>query len=147
MTLRFFSAGGRLLALRVSWLPMNCYSAPSIKIRKLYSTISAQSQKVINYALTDLDIVSALAGKPGFISVSQALLMSDVIRRLPKQGVVLEIPETVEFTPEVIARCRDLRQSGYTLALDHVAALTEFPACGPALYLGGENRCAGSVPG
>jgi c-di-GMP-related signal transduction protein len=83
------------------------------------------SQKVIDYALTDLDIVSALAGKPGFISVSQALLMSDVIKMLPEQGIVLEIPETVEFTPEVASRCRELHQSGYTLALDHVVTLTE----------------------
>ncbi len=85
----------------------------------------AASAEIINYAFTDLDIESALAGKSGFINVSQALLMSDVLKMLPQQGVVLEIPETVEFTPEVVARCRELRQGGYTLALNHVVALTE----------------------
>lgn len=82
------------------------------------------SRRVIDYALTDLDVMWALARKPGFISVSQVLLMSDVIRMLP-QDIVLEIPETVEFTPEVVARCRELHQSGYRLALDHVVTLTE----------------------
>jgi EAL and modified HD-GYP domain-containing signal transduction protein len=46
--------------------------------------------------------------------------MSEVIEVLPRDRVVLEILETVELTPEVVARCRALKMAGYRLALDDV---------------------------
>jgi c-di-GMP-related signal transduction protein len=83
------------------------------------------SAEVIQYAFTDLGVELALGDKLGFINVSQALLLSDVLETLPRQRVVLEIQQSVAFTLEVVARCQDLRRAGYTLALDDVVALTE----------------------
>jgi len=50
--------------------------------------------------------------------------MSDVFEVLPPDRVALEILETVEITPDVVARCRQLKEAGYTLALDDVVAIT-----------------------
>jgi len=37
---------------------------------------------------------------------------------LPKEMVVLELLETLELTPELIERCRELKEAGFVLALD-----------------------------
>ena len=111
-------AGGELVAYEL--LFRSSYEKSAMVLDDIVA-----SAEVIHYAFTDLGIELALGDKLGFINVSQAVLMSDVLKMLPRQHVVLEIQESVVFTPEVVARCRELRQDGYTLALDDVAALTE----------------------
>lgn len=54
----------------------------------------------------------------GFIKVDSDFLFSDLIEELPRHLVVLEIFENLEPTPEVFARCRQLRELGFTLAVD-----------------------------
>ena len=73
----------------------------------------------------DLGLETALGDKQGFINLPEALLMSDVIEMLPRERVVLEILETVQLTPSVLARCQELHAAGYMLALDDVVGLTE----------------------
>ena len=84
----------------------------------------AASAAVIQHAFLDFGIDTALGQNLGFINISEALLMSDVIEMLPRRRVVLELLESVRFTPEVIARCRALRAAGYRLALDDVTTHT-----------------------
>jgi EAL and modified HD-GYP domain-containing signal transduction protein len=93
----------------------------------------AASAAVIQHAFSDLGMTGALGDRLGFINISEGLLMSDVIEVLPPERVALEILETVRFTPEVVARCRQLKQAGYTLALDDVVAIT--PECSLLLPL------------
>jgi EAL and modified HD-GYP domain-containing signal transduction protein len=83
----------------------------------------AATAAVIQHAFSDLGMAAALGGKQGYINVSKGLLLSDVIEVLPPEHVTLEILETVEITPEVVARCRQLTEAGYTLALDDVVAM------------------------
>jgi c-di-GMP-related signal transduction protein len=85
----------------------------------------AASATVIQYAFSDLGLQAALGDKQGFINLPAALLMSDVVEMLPQERVVLEILETVQLTPSVLARCQQLRAAGYMLALDDVVDLTE----------------------
>ncbi len=73
---------------------------------------------VINYALNELGLESVLGSYRGFINLDADMLMSETIELLPRRKVVLEILETVEPTPEIVERCRYLRDSGYTLAMD-----------------------------
>lgn len=82
----------------------------------------AASAAVIQHAFLDFGIETALGHNLGFINISEALLLSDVIEMLPPRRVVLELLETVRFTPEVIARCRQLHAAGYRLALDDVTS-------------------------
>ncbi|GLR65969.1 cyclic diguanylate phosphodiesterase [Acidocella aquatica] len=82
------------------------------------------SAAVIQYLFSGLGMDAALGGKRGFINLSEELLMSESIELLPQDKVVLEILETVPLTPRVAARCGELKNLGYTLALDDITELT-----------------------
>ncbi len=72
----------------------------------------------LSYALHELGIESVLGDYRGFINLDAQMLLSDTIELLPRAKIVLEILETVVPTPAIVRRCRDLRDSGYTLAMD-----------------------------
>jgi EAL and modified HD-GYP domain-containing signal transduction protein len=74
--------------------------------------------KVINAVFYSPDGGSLLGGKTAFINFPASLLVDDSAELLPRNRVVVEILETVEPTPEVIAACKRLRAKGYALALD-----------------------------
>lgn len=76
------------------------------------------SANVINNTLTNFGIQSLLGEHRGFINLDHELLMSDVLEILPKDQIVLELLESLTVTDELIERCRDLKQMGFTLALD-----------------------------
>lgn len=74
--------------------------------------------QVISYAFSHLEIGEALAGYECFINVGKALVMSDAIEILSQQRVTLELLETVVVDLPLIERCRELKKSGFSLALD-----------------------------
>lgn len=74
---------------------------------------------------SELGLHSVLGQYFGFINVDASVLLSDFIRFLPKDKVVLEVLETVEVTPELLARVGHLQRDGYRFALDDVVAETE----------------------
>lgn len=78
---------------------------------------------VITNAFSELAIGRVLGPYRGFINLDRRLLLSDTIEFLPKGQVVLELLETIEPDHEVVARCRELRQKGFTLALDDIVQL------------------------
>lgn len=94
---------------------------------------SQATATVIANAFTELSANEALGPYRGYINVDQEFLFNDLIEALPPKVVVLEILETVEPTPEVIARCRQLRDKGFSLAIDDVVEITE--AARPLLEL------------
>lgn len=76
------------------------------------------SANVINNTLTNFGIQSLLGEHRGFINLDYELLMSDVLEILPKDQIVLELLESLTVTGQLVERCRDLKQMGFTLALD-----------------------------
>jgi c-di-GMP-related signal transduction protein len=76
------------------------------------------SATVINHAFTELGLEEVLGKHQGFINLGASLLMSDVIELLPPSKIVLEILETVRVNDALVARCRELKEAGFTLALD-----------------------------
>jgi EAL and modified HD-GYP domain-containing signal transduction protein len=50
--------------------------------------------------------------------------MSAIVEALPPASLALEILETVSLTDEIAARCAELAQAGFALALDDVVELT-----------------------
>jgi c-di-GMP-related signal transduction protein len=76
------------------------------------------SATVINHAFSELGVETVLGKHTGFINLSAPLIMSDVIELLPRNKVVLEILETVRVTDQLVQRCLELKQAGFTLALD-----------------------------
>jgi c-di-GMP-related signal transduction protein len=75
------------------------------------------SATVISNAFSEFSMADALGPYQGFIKVDRGLLFSDLINVLPPHGVVLEILECVAPTPEMLARCVELRDAGFVLAV------------------------------
>jgi c-di-GMP-related signal transduction protein len=78
---------------------------------------------VIHFAFNELGIASVLGDARGFINFDTALLMSDVVELLPPDRTVIELLEHVRITPEVVERCRELRERGFSFALDDVVQI------------------------
>jgi c-di-GMP phosphodiesterase len=81
----------------------------------------AATAAVIEHA-TELGMDNVIGGSLGFVNIDASVLMSDFVQFLPREKVVLEILETVKVTDSVIARVVELKQAGYTFALDDVIA-------------------------
>ncbi|SDH33904.1 EAL and HDOD domain-containing protein [Propionivibrio dicarboxylicus] len=79
---------------------------------------------VIANAFAELSIGDSLGPYRAYINVDEDFLFSDLIEALPPQLVVLEILETIQPTPEVIERCKELHDKGFTIALDDVIDVT-----------------------
>ncbi len=68
-------------------------------------------------------------GVPAFVNCTADILTSQQIKLLPPSMTILEVLETVEPTPDVIAACRRLKSTGFRIALDDFewkASLQEF---------------------
>lgn len=73
---------------------------------------------VISNVLSTFGIHEVLGKHKGFINVTANLLMSDLLEILPREKTVIEILETVELSDALLERCRELKERGFTLALD-----------------------------
>ncbi len=78
----------------------------------------AATSEVVVRAFTDMGLTSVLGDCLGFINVDERFLVSEMVELLPRERVVLEVLETVEITPKVIARLSELKAMGFQLALD-----------------------------
>ncbi len=83
------------------------------------------SAAVITHCFTEMGALSLLNGHRGFINFSADLLLSDVVEALPVDQIVVELIETVNITPEIVARCKTLKSMGYRIALDDVTNFEE----------------------
>ena len=72
----------------------------------------------------ELGLHTVVGDALAFFNVDIVVLESDFVRFLPPEKVVLEILETVEITPALIARVSELAQLGFKFALDDVVAAT-----------------------
>ena len=58
------------------------------------------------------------AGLPAFVNCTMESLTERFVDILPPRSTVLEILETLEPTPELLANCHELKARGYRIALD-----------------------------
>ena len=82
---------------------------------------AAATAAVISHA-SQLGMARVVGERLAFVNVDEVVLMSDFVRFLPHDKVILEILETVKATPEIIARVIELRSFGFKFALDDVVA-------------------------
>ncbi|WP_295992420.1 EAL domain-containing protein [Rugamonas sp.] len=71
---------------------------------------------------SDLGMAHVVGDQLAFVNVDTVGLMSDFIRFLPNDKVILEILESVRATPDVLERVRELKDAGFKFALDDVIA-------------------------
>jgi c-di-GMP-related signal transduction protein len=83
------------------------------------------SATVMHHVFNKLGADTVLGPHLGFINLDAAMLASNVVERLPKDKVVLEILETVEVNADLIARCAALTHQGFRLALDDFSGREE----------------------
>lgn len=57
-------------------------------------------------------------GKRGFINFTQKMLLCEIPFSFPRDFLVVELLETVQPVPEIVAACEKLKYDGYPLALD-----------------------------
>ena len=69
-----------------------------------------------NTVIFGLDALTA--GLPAFVNCTMESLVGHLVEVLPPSLTVLEILETLEPTPELIAACRELKAAGFQMALD-----------------------------
>ena len=85
---------------------------------------AAATAAVIAHA-SQLGMQRVVGERLAFVNVDEIVLMSDFVRFLPHEKVILEILETVKATPEVIKRVIELRSFGFKFALDDVIAASD----------------------
>lgn len=92
-------------------------SAQSLSTANVSDASQATASVILN-TLAGFGVNQILGKHPGFINMELDILMSDSLELLPREMVVLELLETLELTPELIERCRELKEAGFVLALD-----------------------------
>lgn len=80
------------------------------------------AQVVVN-AFGEMGIADVLGAQKGFVNLNAVFLYSDLVEMLPRQKVVLELLETIKIDKAIIARCKELKAKGFSLALDDVVSL------------------------
>ena len=70
----------------------------------------------------ELGMHNVVGNALAFVNVDAAVLMSDFVKFLPSDKVVLEILETVQVTSALIDRISQLARAGFRFALDDVIA-------------------------
>ncbi|MEW5789337.1 MAG: EAL domain-containing protein [Pseudomonadota bacterium] len=73
---------------------------------------------VISNTLFNMGTEWLLKGKLAFVNMEVSMLMSSFSTLLPHENVVIEVLETVQVTPEILARMQELKTAGYRFALD-----------------------------
>ncbi len=74
---------------------------------------------------SELGMGQVVGDQMAFVNVDAIGLMSDFIRFLPPDKVILEILETVQATPELLERIGELKRAGFRFALDDVISQSD----------------------
>lgn len=76
------------------------------------------TSKIIEASQFNLGLEDFTGQYPAFINFSQELLLKNFPLLLPKEQVVIEILETARPTKSLLRAVQDLKEKGYTIALD-----------------------------
>ncbi len=79
------------------------------------------SSEVIANALLNIGLERLTRGRRAYINFTRQLLENNTALLLPKEQVMIEILEDIEFDEPLRAICSELRKAGYSLALDDYA--------------------------
>lgn len=93
----------------------------------------AATADVISHVL-QLGLRHVVGDRIAFLNADADFLMSDFVRLVPRDKVVLEILESVDPTAQIIERISDLKRHGFRFALDDVTGPSDLVA-----------KCAGLV--
>ena len=92
-------------------------SAQSTSSAAILDSCQATSSVILN-VLSNFGIQDILGSHRGFINVDADMLMNEAMDLLPADMIGLELLEDIVITPDIIARCRQLKAKGFVMALD-----------------------------
>lgn len=64
------------------------------------------------------DLERLTGGRPAFVNFSRRVLEQNLARLFARDWLVVELLKNIEPDPATLSACRDLKEAGYTLALD-----------------------------
>lgn len=87
---------------------------------------TSATMQVLANSLLSIGLENIVEGKKAFVNLGSGLLLHGLPTMPRPEQIVLEILESVEPTAELVARCKELRELGYTIALDDFTGGTRF---------------------
>jgi EAL and modified HD-GYP domain-containing signal transduction protein len=82
------------------------------------ATADYATARVISDGLLAIGLDNLIDGRKAFVNVGRHLLLEGIPEILPPNRVVIELSADVEADADVLAACRQLREAGYSLAVD-----------------------------
>lgn len=76
------------------------------------------TSKMIEGSQFSFGLDDFLGDKPGFINFTLETLVKKYPSMLPREQIVVEVLETIQPGKRLLAECQELKEQGYTLALD-----------------------------
>lgn len=76
------------------------------------------TSNVLSSSFFTVGIEKICSGRLAFINFPESLLLKGTPAFFPREKLTVEILEDVKASKEVVAKCRELKKSGYQLALD-----------------------------
>jgi c-di-GMP-related signal transduction protein len=80
--------------------------------------VDLAAARVFSDGMLALGFETLTGGRPAFVNVTRQVLLADLATLLPRDGVVIELLESIDVDEEVISVCKTLKEQGYRLALD-----------------------------
>ena len=75
---------------------------------------------VVNHSLL-ADVQALSSGKRAFVPATRDVLLNDYAVLLPREWLAIELKDSSDAAPELVAACRRLKDAGYTLVLGDCA--------------------------
>ena len=110
-----------------------CDNASKLGVNAHFEENDPVAIDIISNAFTEFSMADALGPYRGFFKVGKKLLFSPLLDTLLPQSVTLELLETNPPSPEVLARCEQLRDAGFMLSIREESASVD--PCNPLLKL------------
>ena len=87
---------------------------------------NSATKRVLSDAVTLFGLDTITKSKPAFVNFTSDLITSDFPLLVNPKDIVVEILEDVKVTPEIISCVDNLKQKGYTIALDDYIGSRDF---------------------
>jgi EAL and modified HD-GYP domain-containing signal transduction protein len=94
---------------------LSCHSATDARARRFGHGVA--TAEVVT-AVLGLGLEQLTAGRAAYVGITPEMLIQGTYSVLPRDGVVIELPENVEPDDQIEFACEQLVNAGYVLALD-----------------------------
>lgn len=95
-------------------------------VKASFSDEMIATTRVVVNALNHIGIQELVGDNLAFVNIDEELLQDDILLSFPKERFVIELLEHIVVNDKVIARVKELKELGYTIALDDAHCGADF---------------------